>query len=197
VSTGQAAALAEMLRLVEDHERARCREIAAQAQNDVRDLLREAHAAARLRMHRHVQDLKHFRDRETARARAELETAHRRHRQRCDRVLLEAGWALLRPVLAARWREPAARRRWVERLAREALARLPRGDWTVVCPADWDRAERAALAQELGTAPTWQETPDVSAGLRFCAGGACLDGTLEGLLADRAAIEAMLLAEIG
>ncbi len=199
-SVPQAATLVEMLKLVEDHELARCREIMARAQREARQLLREAHAAARERMHRHAQELKYLRNRERGRAQAELATAHRQHRQRGDRALLDSGWAQLRQALAARWQEPAARRRWVESLTRQALARLPRGSWTVICPATWDRTEREAptkqLASVLGTAPAWIEDRNVAAGLRFCAGGACLDGTLAGMLADRAAVEAMLLAEL-
>ncbi len=199
-NTSQATALIEMLKLVEDHELARCREVMARAQREARQLLREAHAAARERMHRHAQELKYLRNRERGRAQAELATAHRQHRQRGDRALLDAGWTQLRQALVARWQAPAARRRWIDNLARAALARLPRGSWTVTCPATWDRTEREALAKQiasaLGTAPAWFEDRSVAAGLQFCVGGACLDGTLDGLLADRAAVEAMLLAEL-
>ncbi len=199
-NTSQATALIEMLKLVEDHELARCREIMARAQREARQLLHEAHAAARLRMRRHAQELKHLRNRERSRAQAELATARRQHRQRGDRALLDAGWAQLRQALAARWQAPAARRRWIDNLVRAALARLPRGPWTVTCSAAWDRAEREALAKQLtsalGAAPAWIEDRNVAAGLRFCVVGACLDGTLDGLLADRAAVEAMLLAEL-
>lgn len=199
-STSQAAVLVEMLKLVEDHELARCREIMARAQREARQQLREAHAAARLRMYRHAQELKHLRNRERGRAEAELATARRQHRQRGDLALLDAGWAKLRKALMARWQVPAERRRWVENLARQALARLPRGPWAVACPAAWDRAEREALAKQLasvlGAAPEWIEDRNVAVGLRFCVGGACLDGTLDGLLADRAAVEATMLAEL-
>ena len=196
----QAVALAEMLKLVENHERARCREVTAQAQHEARRLLREAHAGARRRMHRHVQELKHFRDREQTRAQAEVATARRQHRQRCDRALLEAGRVQLRASLLARWQETGARRRWVENLVRQAFARLPRGRWTIAHPAGWDKAERDALTQPParapGAAPEWIEDRQIAAGLRFHVGGACLDGTLDGLLADRTAVEALLLAEI-
>lgn len=198
MSVSQATALVEMLKLVEDHELARCREIMARAQHEARQLLRAAHAEARQRMRRHAQELKQRRDRERSRAEAELATARRQHRQRGDRALLDAGWAQLRQALAARWQAPTARRRWIENLARQALARLPRGSWTVSHPAAWDRTEREALAKQLasvlGAAPAWTGDRDIAAGLRFCVGGACLDGTLDGLFADRAAVEAMLLA---
>ncbi len=193
-------ALIEMLKLVEDHELAHCRDIMARAQREARQLLHEAHAAARERMRRHVQELKHLRDTGHGRAEAEVATAHRQQQQRRDRALLDAGWARMRAALAARWHEPVARRRWVENLAQQALARLPRGRWSVTCPAEWERAERAALAKllesKLGAEPEWIEDRNIAAGLRFCVGGACLDGTFEGLLADRAAVEAMLLAEL-
>jgi len=201
MSLEQEAALAEMLRLVESDAQARCREIAARAQREAHSLRRVAHAGARERMRRHVQELKALRDRETGRARAALATAHRQQQQRGDRTLLETGWALLRAALARRWQEPAGRRRWIDYLTQRALARLPRGQWTLVCPAGWDRAEREALGKPLTTAlgmtPEWKEDRGITAGLRLCAGGACLDGTLDGLLVDRAAVEALLLAELG
>ncbi len=37
----------------------------------------------------------------------------------------------------------------------------------------------------------------ITAGLRISAGGACVDGSIEGLLRQRTRIEALLLAEIG
>lgn len=200
MSTGQAVALAEMLKLVESHELARCRELMAGAHEKIGTLLGTAHQSARRRMHRHVQELKHYRDREIARVQAELATARRQQRQRRDGALLEAGWARLSAALLARWQETGTRQRWVDNLARQAFARLPHARWQAAHPANWPAVERAVLAEALtralGAAPELIEDRNIAAGLQFRAGGACLDGTLEGLLVDRAVIEATLLAEL-
>lgn len=195
------AALKEMLELVGRHGRQRCDEITTRARQEAQTILHAAHRAVRERTHRQLQELRHHRDRETARAQAELATARRGHQQRCDRILVESGGALLHAALRARWQDAGARRRWVEGLLNQARALLPRGPWRIAHPGDWPATERAALAElltrELGAAPELGADRNVTGGLRLCAGGACLDGTIEALLADRRAVEAMLLAEIG
>ena len=184
-----------MLKLVENHERARCRSHGAGATRGA-GLLREAHAGAR-RACTGTQELKHFRDREQTRAQAEVATARRQHRQRCDRALLEAGRCVAR-VLLARWQE-MGHARWVETWCARRCAAAARR-WTSAHPAGWDKAERDGWterpARAPGAAPEWIEDRQIAAGLRFHVGGACLDGTLDGLLADRTAVEALLLAEI-
>lgn len=191
----------ELLRLVSEHERRRCAEITAAAEAQAAAVVREAHRNARARMRENVSTLKQERQRSLALADAELDTVRRQHQQRCDYALLESAWEPLRAALAARWRDSAARRRWVAAFVRHALARLPHVAWRIEHPADWPGAERAALAASLGSAlgmaPQFAVAGDIAAGLRVQAGAALLDGTLEGLLADRRAVEALLLAEIG
>jgi vacuolar-type H+-ATPase subunit H len=194
-------ALERMLRLVEERERREREAILAQARAEARRIVAEARAEVRQRGHQDVQELRQWMRREIGRAEAAFETAKRRHRSKRDAALLEAGWGRLREALAARWRDPAGRRAWVEMLLREARASLPKTAWDIPHPRDWPEAERGELARrlerELGHPPRFHPSPDCSAGLKLCAGGACLDGTLEGILLDRPAIEARLLAELG
>ncbi len=193
-------ALERMLALVAGHRQARCEEILAQAQVAARRLAAEAHRGARRRMHGNVTEIRTLLRQRVAQAEAALETARRQHRQRRDFALLETAWPVLAEALRRRWHDTAARGDWVQRLARQALATLPPTGWEIVHPVDWPAVEREALAawlaRELSAAPRLRAAADVTAGLRICARGACLDGTVEGLLADRPAIEAMLLAEI-
>ena len=67
-------------------------------------------------------------------------------------------------------------------------------------PADLSEAEREHLAQALKSAsgaPRQCHADDkLSAGLKLCCEGACLDGTLEGTLRDHATIQAQLLAKL-
>jgi hypothetical protein len=194
-------ALEQMLRLVGERERREREAILTQARAEARRIVAEARSEARKRVRRDVEEMRQWMRREIGRAEAAFETAKRRHRSQRDAALLEAGWGRLREALAARWRAPAARRAWVEMLLREALASLPKTAWDIVHPHDWPEAERTALAQRLegtlGHPPRFHPSPDCSAGLKLCAGGACLDGTLEAILLERPEIEARLLAELG
>jgi len=45
-----------------------------------------------------------------------------------------------------------------------------------------------------GKTPRLQAKADINAGLRICAGGTCMDATIDGLLHDRERIDAELLA---
>ena len=195
-----AGALVEMLKLVEEHELGRCREALANAHAQARVVRRDAQRTARARLHTHVQALKQERRRALALASAELDTAHRQHRNRCDYALIQAGLKQLDTALVARWRDVTARHQWVESLMRTALARLPRVRWEISHPPEWPQREQSELdtrlAPQLGVAPVLRAEPGISAGLRVRAGTALLDGTLEGLLADRAMIEALMLAEL-
>lgn len=192
-------ALADMLKLVADSSEREREEILAAAGREARELLGATHRAARRRMHDNVLEIRQVMRRELDQAQAALETARRQHQQRCDFALLEASWPLLREALARRWQDAGARQVWVESLLRQAQRALPAGAWDVHCPADWPASERERLAAQLASAGItvrFLVDATASAGLRLCAGGACLDGTAEGILGDRAAIQARLLARL-
>jgi hypothetical protein len=59
-------------------------------------------------------------------------------------------------------------------------------------------SEHDALLQLVnslcGKMPRLQAKADISAGLRICADGTCMDATIDGLLRDRERIDAELLA---
>lgn len=193
-------ATAALLNLVAEDERRRCSEILARAESEVQTTLREARRAVRTRMRENVQTLKQERRQALALATAELDTARRQHQQRSDQALLELAWEPLRAALLARWRDAASRRLWVDGLARRAQVRLPHTAWRIEHPSDWPAPERkqftAALTATLGAEPQLQVAADIAGGLRVHADTALLDGTLDGLLADRRAVEALLLAEM-
>jgi hypothetical protein len=189
-------ALKAMLDLVTQARERDCDAALTQARAEAARIIRAAQREARERLHRNVLEVRATMRREIAQAEAALDTARRQYRSRCDFALLERSEPLLSEVLAARWRDPETRRRWVERLALRARAVLPDEPWEIAHPADWPGAERDALATRLPRPPRFVATPGLAAGLRFCARGACLDGTLDGLTADREAIHGRLLAEL-
>ncbi len=74
---------------------------------------------------------------------------------------------------------------------------LPRGAWEVRHAPGWPEAERRELAARVagrdGPAVAFVAEPSIAAGFRVRAGHNTLDATLDGLLADRKAIEGRLL----
>ena len=106
------------------------------------------------------------------------------------------------PLLVAefgeRWRDESLRRAWCEMVLEEAAGLLAREPWTIEHPRDWsgdDTAwlERACKARGLPL-PVLREHAGISAGLRVRLASACLDATVDGLMADIHAVEGRLLA---
>ena len=75
---------------------------------------------------------------------------------------------------------------------------MPAGDWRVEHPEGWDAQEQgelAAMAQTLeGVNLQFGAHPALVAGIRISTDSTSVDGSLSGLLADRTAIEALILA---
>jgi hypothetical protein len=74
-----------------------------------------------------------------------------------------------------------------------ARARMPQGPWRIVHAPDWPPAERQACLAEVGATPAFEVDPAIVAGLKIVAQGNVVDGTLAGLLADRAEFESRAL----
>ncbi len=189
-----------LLDLVEADRARKCEAILGEAKARADALLLQAHAEARSRMREAFAEERQRRDGRIAAARANLQTRQRLAQQQRAAAFLAAGWQRLPAALLACWTDPAARRMWVDRVTNSARAVLPKRAWRIVHAADWPPAERDALARELGsalgTAPAFVSDPSLRAGLKIAADGNVIDGTQEGLLADRAEIGAMLLDEL-
>ena len=75
---------------------------------------------------------------------------------------------------------------------------VPGRDWLIEHPDGWTEAEQARFRDELNDGSDRQlqfrRRDDLSAGLRIVTEGAVVDGSLQGLMADRPSIEALLLA---
>lgn len=162
----------ELLAVVETARERRCAEIAAGARTAAERIVREARREALRRSHAAFAELRSRAQAERSAAAAALETARRVQRFRLDRALVAQGMGLLRPALERRWADPAARAEWHEAALEVARQRLPPGTWTI------------------------EHAPGLT-GVRVRSGGACVDGSLEGLLADGSEIEARLLAQFG
>ena len=159
-----------------------------------------AHAEARARVRGAFCEERQRLEARLAAARARLLTHHRGRERRRAADLLAAGSHKLTAALCARWRDPASRKCWAASVIFEAKKALPRGVWRIVHSPGWPDDERdalaATLASELGALPQFVVAEAARAGLRVTAAGNIIDGTLDGLTADRAEIGSRLLAAL-
>lgn len=127
---------------------------------------------------------------------AEFNAQRRRQEFEQDGVLIEAALAALPTALACRWRDPPARRAWCDAALALAAARLVARDWRIAIAAGLDAAEQAAVAAAAAQHGARAEVVPSSAGagLSISAGSSLVDATAAGLLADRPAIAARVLA---
>jgi hypothetical protein len=188
---------AALLAQIEAQRAQRCAALLAPAQAQAQALLGAALREARQRVRTALRAERERVDAALASAEAQLATAQRLHRQRAASALLVRGWTALRAELVARWQDPAARADWIA-LHTSALPFAAGGAWIVEAPADWSAAEADALCVTLraqgASAVQVQRRTDIAAGLRLSAGHNRVDATVDGLLADRAAIDGQLLA---
>jgi hypothetical protein len=187
-----------LLDVVTQHRDEKCAAIRANAEVEARALLRTAWREARQRMHGENAETRRRVERALASHEAQQQTRARQQRQADNGVLLVAARAALQAALLQRWQQPASRQQWCEVLVNAAVTTLDGKDWTVEHPADWPMSEHDDLLQHItsvcGKTPRLQAKADINAGLRICAGGTCMDATIDGLLHDRERIDAELLA---
>lgn len=190
-----------LLAVVEEFRSRRCAELLEPADAQAREIVRGALAEARRRVRTAIEEERARMASELGAAEARLATERRLATQRRAMQLLTQAWDRLRAALAARWRAPDVRARWVEAHLSRARKALPADAWTIRCAPDWPASERDAALHWLtapGSSPGLRDVriePDtaITAGFRVQAGHNVLDATLDGLLADRAAIEGQLL----
>jgi vacuolar-type H+-ATPase subunit H len=187
----------ELLAVVEAYRVEECARLVRAAREEATRLVRQAHREARRRVQRVVsEDRARIRD-EVRAAESELATLRRMREQRAALALLEAAWKGLRPALQARWTDPPARAAWVRAVVAQARAHLPAGAWTVSYPPGLAATERETLRKLLveasGQEPALASVPTLRAGLLLRSGHAMLDGSIDGLLANREWVESRLL----
>lgn len=187
-----------LLRLVAEQRDDACRRILAEAEQTAGEILRQTHRKERAHLHRRVLEERARIQARIQAVEAERVTRERRQQARSSAGILEQAWPLLQLGLQRRWQDTEGRRRWVGRCVRQALGSLPAGAWTVRHAPGWPAAEQQAvreeLTRELGVEPQLRSDSSIEAGVIIDSGGACLDGSLRGLLADRQRLEARLLA---
>jgi len=192
-----AARMRALLDLVEADRKRRCDAVIGDAQARAAATIAAAHVEARGRMRNALEEERRRFEMRVAAAQARLATHRRLREQRLAGELLAAGWQELPAALCDRWRQPEFRQSWIASVIAEARKVLPRDAWRIAYAPGWPDDERLALANTLtaalGEPPTLIADAAARAGLRVSAGGNVIDGTLAGLLADRAEIGARLL----
>lgn len=196
---------AALLRVVADYRAQRCAELLTPARAQAQALVAGALRDARRRVHTALVEERRRAAAAIAAAEAQLATETRLAAQRRDAARLASGWTELRRALQGRWDDPGSRRHWIDaHLARAQKVLLDRAGpvdgiepWLLRGPAGWAAGEHervAAALREQG-APAVQFVPDeqLGAGFRVQAGHNALDATLDGLLADRSAVQGRLL----
>jgi len=197
ISTQQSEALA---REVERQFKKETNAVIAAAERDAAAIIAQARAAARIRVHEAIQELRREGASRLAGAKAQLEAERRARVQRQAAQAVRDGLPLLRNALEARWRDRQNRRQWTDAVASLCVLRLRPGAWLIEHPTDWSEPEQrnftAMAGQKEGIVMRFVSDGELQAGLRIKADQATLDATLEGLLADSRTIAAMTLDEI-
>lgn len=195
-----AETLEHLLGVVVESREKRCAEVREKAQAQVREIVRQAHTRGRIRMHHHVIAMREKHRLRVASAHARNQTLLRQQHQKEDRAILDIAWPLLRDAMRALWKDPDARRKWLEAAISSASSSLREHDWLIEHPADLSQEEKNdinhALVHGRHRAPGMTASGDIEAGIRIVAHGTVIDATLDGLLKQKTMIEARMIARI-
>ena len=187
-----------VLRALRAQQDMRCRGIESAAERRVEKLLSDSRQRMRQRVHKAVVEERRRRETALLDARHRIETARRLGVQQQYRKFLQEAAPLLAAELEERWHDSGLRHSWCEMAVGEAAARLANEPWTVEHPRAWSGEDTAWLEQAVAAhglpKPVLLEVAAITAGLRVRLGSACLDATIDGLMADTRAVEGRLLA---
>lgn len=186
-----------LLDLVDGYRRRRGDELLTPAHADARATLRAALAEARRRVRTAIAEERRRWSAQVGAAEAALATDRRLAQQRHVMQLLTAAWATLRDRLRVQWHDADGRARWIDAHLKRALRAVPHaGGWRIEHAPDFGADERTRCEAVLGPAgivARFEPVASIAAGFRVINGHNELDATLDGLLAERAALEGRLL----
>jgi len=166
------------------------------AERDAQLLLRLTRHRCRQRGQRAVAEERTRMTAALARTEAALASRRRRRQQAIDAERLARGLDGLRAALLSRWADPATRLEWVETAVREAARALAADDWEVEFAPGLDEASLAPILATQATDAALVASTAFDAGLRIRRGSACLDMTIDGLLASGSTLAGELLHEL-
>jgi hypothetical protein len=188
-------------RVSKDRDR-RCAQLRSDALGQARDILRSARKEARANVREAVALERKHGEQALRQAQASALLEARQRDQQETRVLLQEMWTAIPGALESRWADPVRRKSWVQAAVRQAQALLGGRAWRVEHGAGWSQdqlGELMALVAGDKGGPVHEVPrvcdPEIRAGIRINAEGACLDATTAGLLASRAQVESEFLAQ--
>lgn len=189
-----------LLVLVTQHQNQRCQQILQEAGQQAKVMIETAKRTAKQQIEHALKTEEIRRETALKNVRAQYASELRHSRLSRTRDLLDRGWILFASALLKRWQEPETRREWLVSLIHQSTRLLPVASWFIEHPPQWDSNEWLILHTQLY--PDGQEKPlfksdtQIQAGLRVGCRGAWLDGTQNGIMANRQEIEAQLLARL-
>jgi hypothetical protein len=192
--------LEHLLGVVVENRDKRCLEMRENARQQAGEIIRQAYTKGRVRMHYHIEALREkYRLRVTA-ATARNQTLLRRQHQKEDRAMLDVAWPLLREAILALWNDPVSRHKWLDAAVASASAGLREHVWVIEHPPKLDHEDikriKQLLSQDDRKGAELSASDDIEAGIRILASGTVVDATLEGLLQQKTAIEASMIARL-
>ncbi len=179
---------------------ATCAAILADAHREGEAARLRAREKARRQLQRAVAEMRATGQRRHAQLSAEQETQRGRRRAELALQVLDDTWPALAEAIARRWGNTTHRQAWITAQVDLATRRFGSRPWIIRHPATWPaddvQALRAALARRGVTAAELKPDGAPAVGLVIEVDGARLDSSPAALLADRPAVQALLLAAI-
>lgn len=194
------AQISHLLGVVSRYEKERCQAILEQANNQASKIVKEAYQLSHRRTTRSLEEIRAQSFQDLKMAEAGLQTEARLTRHKLDEAFLSKAWEKLREALCMRWKDAELRKNWVVEIIDKASLALIAREWIVehstsLSADDVSFIQSCLDGKELD-AIEFNPRAEIDAGVRICAGGACIDGTIEGLLTQRDRIEEIFLASI-
>ena len=196
-STQQTDRAEALIAKIQKDAREEAGKILAESKEKAEEIAQKARQKARLKVRDVIQKIRARDEREMTRETARFETEQRQWRQRDERRALAEGLAHLEPAMNDLWAMKSSREEWCRNVLSVAAERLPAEGWRLEHPSDFPKDELSQLAHEIeahtGAAPECLQN-DSLLGVRIYAGTACVDGSIEAMLADEQNTSAKFLS---
>ncbi len=196
----QEAQAEALLRMLAREQETRSRAIVDRAGEQAEEIVARTWKEARARLREAVAEERRSIEQALAARQAEIESGVLQKEQLAVRQVLDLAWAKLREKLVERWGQQATRELWCRSGCALALESVL-AESALVIEFDPDVSSNTGATahtclSDLGARQvTTRACPGIGPGLRVRAGRACVDATIDGLLAARESVEADLLAE--
>jgi hypothetical protein len=190
--------LEHLLGVVVENREKRCQAVRDRAFQQASEITGQAYQRGRARLHRHVNELREECRLKVTSATARNQTLLRQQRHKEERAILDVAWPMLRTSMMALWQQYETRCQWIESAIETAKQRLRQRGWRIEHPPDFSEDDRQCIEQMFtgDHKPELSASDDIEAGIRIRLDGAVIDATLAGLLRQKRAIEARMIARI-